>query len=107
MSREFGDYGGGGYFHSKVESALNDLKEESRDEFHRKFIPLFEELYLISYAIASVEAGDSCIDRSIFQTMESIPKMERWIEKMNQDLEVYRRVAQEAIRNRSMRKLLK
>lgn len=107
MSREFGEYGGGGYFHDKLRNALEDLQHEAREDFHKKFIPLFEQLYELAYAIASVEAGDSCIDRSIFQTMESMPHMRKWMEEMNKELEVYRRVAQEAVRDKTKRSLLK
>ena len=98
MSREFGEYGGGGYFHDKLRSCLEDLKEQAGQDFHKEFIPLFEELYEIAYAISSVEACDSCIDRTIFQSMESVPKMKKCLDKIEDKLRPYRRVAEEAVR---------
>lgn len=97
MSREFGDHCGG-YFHDKIYSCLEDLKHEAGEDFHKKFVPLFQELYEVAYAIASVEAGDSCIDRSIFQSMESIPKMKKVLEDIENELRPYRRVAETAVR---------
>ena len=98
MSREFGEYGGGGYFHDKMRAALEDLQDCAREDFHKKFIPLFEELYDLAYAISSVEACDSGIDRSIFQALESLPKMKKTLNEIQEDLTAYRRVAEAAVR---------
>jgi hypothetical protein len=58
MSREFGEYIGG-YFHDKINHALDDLKDSSHVELHKKLIPFFESLYKVAYQISNVEAGDS------------------------------------------------
>ena len=55
MSREFGNQIGG-FFHDKIRNALYDLRQESRVTFHIKYIPIFESLSEIAWAIPSVEA---------------------------------------------------
>ena len=97
MSREFGN--GQYFFHEKIRGAKEDLIEESRNNFHAQFIPLLDELYELAYAISSVEAGDSCEDRSIFKAMESVPKMIEILKNIDEkELSKYRRVAEEAVR---------
>ena len=97
MSREFGE-NRGSFFHGKLYACMEDLRGEAREDFHKKFIPLFEELYEIAWAISSVEAGDSCIDRSIMETMQRIPRMKQFIKNMEDYLTPYQRVAEEAVR---------
>ncbi|NJO49785.1 MAG: hypothetical protein HC840_10440 [Leptolyngbyaceae cyanobacterium RM2_2_4] len=98
MSREFGEYGGGGYFHDKVRGCLEDLQSEAREKFHKEFIPLFESLYEIAYAISSVEACDSCLDRSITTTMEELPKIKKTIAQLEDTIRPYKNVADNAVR---------
>lgn len=99
MSREFGE-NPGGFFHTKIDNAKHDLIEESNNAFHLKFVPLLSELYELAYAISSVEAGDSCDDRSVFQAMESVPKMIKILKEIDEtELSKYRRVAEEAVRH--------
>lgn len=97
MSREFGEYGQG-FFHEKLFNCLEDLKFEAREDFHRKFIPLFRELYEIAYAISSVEACDSSIDRTVFETINRLPKIKETIKDLENTVEPYKRVAEEAVR---------
>ena len=99
MSREFGEYNGGGYFHDKIRSALEDLRTEADTSFHKEFIPLFESLYEIAYAISSVEAGDSLLYRSINTTLEELPRMKKQLSDLEDHLAPYQEVAREAVRN--------
>ena len=98
MSREFGEHGSG-FFHEKLYSCLEDLKFEAKEDFHQKFIPLYRELYEIAYAISSVEAGDSCIDRSIFETMNRLPAIKDIVKDLEDTVYPYRRIAEEAVKN--------
>lgn len=97
MSREFGEYGSSGYFHEKIRSALRDLQNEANYEFHKKFIPLFQELHKIAYAISSVEAGDSGLYRSVMETIDKLPKMKKALEELEIYIEPYSDVAREAV----------
>ena len=100
MSREFGDCVGG-YFHQKIGSALNDLMDESKNELHRQFIPLFKELYEIAYVISSVEAADSGQYRSIIETINRLPKMREELNRIEESLRPYKDVMEEAIRQKT------
>ena len=97
MSREFGE-NGNGFFHDKIRNALEDLEHEAVTGFHKEFIPLFESLYEIAYAISSVEAGDSLLNRSISTTMEELPKIKKFIADMEETLHPYKKVAEDAVR---------
>jgi hypothetical protein len=96
MSREFGE-NQGTFFHEKLRACMEDLQWESNDEFHKKFIPLFEILYQIGWDISSVEAGDSCKDRSIISVIDNLSHIKKWVEMMEGELEPYKRVMEEAI----------
>ena len=97
MSREFGNYYGG-YFHDKIQNALTDLEQEAGTGFHKEFIPLFESLYEIAYAISSVEACDSSLSRSIITTIDELPKMMKTLKNLEKSVEVYQQVSRNAIR---------
>lgn len=97
MSREFGE-NGSGFFHWKIYNALQDLKDADYD-FHKRFVPIFERLYDLSYVISSVEACDSGLDRSITSSMDLIPLMIKDLEAINEDLQVYRDVASKAVQD--------
>tara|TARA_R100000951_G_scaffold101420_1_gene92927 strand:+ start:20613 stop:20936 length:324 start_codon:yes stop_codon:yes gene_type:complete len=97
MSREFGNYIGG-YFHDKVRNALEDLEQEAGTGFHKEFIPLFESLYEIAYAISSVEACDSSLDRSIRTTIEQLPKLKQTLKDLEDSVYPYQQVARNAVR---------
>ena len=81
MSREFGECIGG-YFHDKIDYALNDLKDSSHIELHKKLIPFFESLYKVAYQISSVEAADSGEQASIEALIEQIPVMIEELQKI-------------------------
>ena len=81
MSREFGECIGG-YFHDKIDYALNDLKDSSHIELHKKLIPFFESLYKVAYQISSVEAADSGEQVSIEALIEQIPVMIEELQKI-------------------------
>jgi len=103
MSREFGDnnYHNYGFFHDKIRQALDTLKDESRVTHHQQLIPVLEELYEIAYAISSVEACDSGAYRSINEMIHRLPKMRQEISKIEEVLDVYRQVAEDAVRRKS------
>jgi hypothetical protein len=83
MSREFGECTGG-YFHDKIDYALNDLKDSSHIELHKKLIPFFESLYKVAYQISSVEAADSGEQASVDALMEQILELSEMARVDNQ-----------------------
>ena len=85
MSREFGECIGG-YFHDKIDYALNDLKDSSHIELHKKLIPFFESLYKVAYQISSVEAADSGEQASIEALIEQIPVMISELQKIQKQI---------------------
>ena len=85
MSREFGEYIGG-YFHDKINYAMEDLKDSSHVELHKKLIPFFESLYKVSYQISNVEAGDSGEYASVAALKEQIPVMISELEKLQKEI---------------------
>ena len=85
MSREFGEYIGG-YFHDKINHAMDDLKDSSHVELHKKLIPFFESLYKVSYQISTVEAGDSGKHASVAALKEQIPVMISELEKLQKEI---------------------
>jgi hypothetical protein len=97
MSYEFGNYVGG-YFHNKIYSAKEDLEQEAKFELHKKLIPFFNMLYEVSFAISAVEAGDSGEDRAVFAMLDNVPLMIQELENLDQELQVFREVAKEAVR---------
>jgi hypothetical protein len=96
MSYEFGNYVGG-YFHNKIYSAKEDLEQEAKFELHKRLIPFFGMLHEVSFAISAVEAGDSGEDRSVFAMLDNLPLMISELEKLDAELEIFRRVAREAV----------
>ena len=97
MSREFGDWLSGGYFHTKINSCLEDIEEHARTPIHKEFAPLFKSLSLIAYDISSVEAGDSGESRSILTMLNEVPKMIESLNDLNNHLDVYRDIINTAI----------
>lgn len=85
MSREFGEYVGG-YFHDKINSAMDDLKNHSHIELHKKLVPFFESLYKVAYQISNVEAGDSGEYASIDALKEQIPVMIAELENIRREI---------------------
>lgn len=85
MSREFGEYIGG-YFHDKINHAMDDLKDSSRVELHKKLIPFFESLYKVAYQISNVEAGDSGEYASREALKKQIPVMVAQLEKLQKEI---------------------
>lgn len=61
MSREFGIYESCGYFHQKIDNAIDDLKWET-DKDYSDEIKILAKMYDLCYIIASVEAGNSSED---------------------------------------------
>ena len=98
MSREFGEYNGGGYFHHKIGGALNDLIDDAQYDLHKQFIPFFRELYEIAYAISSVEASDSSLSRTITEMINRLPKLKEEITILERSIQPYKDVAEDAIR---------
>ena len=85
MSREFGECTGG-YFHDKIDYALNDLKDSSHIELHKKLIPFFESLYKVAYQISNVEAADNGEQASVDALMEQIPVMIAELQKIQKQI---------------------
>jgi len=98
MSREFGDYHMGGFFHQKIQNAADDLKG-ARCEISKQYIPLLEELYQIAWAISSAEECDSGEDRPIFESINRLPRLKAIISDIEDYVEPYKRVAAVAVRD--------
>jgi hypothetical protein len=97
MSREFGEWLSGGYFHNKIDSCLEDIEEHARTSIHKELVPLFKSLSVIAHDISSVEAGDSGESRSILRMLDEVPKMIKSLKDLNEKLDVYREIISEAI----------
>jgi hypothetical protein len=57
VSREFGEYGGGGFFHQKIGSAADDAGQGTW-QATKLMEPVLRALYEAAYACASVEERD-------------------------------------------------
>jgi hypothetical protein len=57
MSREFGS-NRAEFFHDKIRACISDIEEEALCGQTISLKPLFEDLYILAYAISSLEAGD-------------------------------------------------
>ena len=97
MSREFGDYGGSGYFHDKIRAASDDCKS-GRDPLTKLWHEFLDEFYHVSYAISTSEACDSGPYYPIMESIARMPVLKAKLHKIDLFLEDYRRVAEEAIR---------
>lgn len=74
MSREFGDYGGCGYFHSKIQSARDDA-EDGRTNGAKIMAAILKPLAEMAYAVASEEACDSGEDFVVSRFAEQEPEL--------------------------------
>lgn len=74
MSREFGEYGGCGYFHDKIAKAKEDA--ESGDTRGAKVMAaLLAPLADMAYAVASEEAGDAGEDMVVSRFAKAFPAL--------------------------------
>jgi hypothetical protein len=96
MSREFGSYTSG-YFHEKIESCASDAKC-GRDFLTRLWGRLLGELYHVAYAVSTSEACDSGPDYPIMESILRMPELKKSLDEIDQYLEPYRRVAENAVR---------
>lgn len=96
MSREFGSYGGG-YFHSKMNDAADDLAS-GRDDMTKLWGKFFDAFRDVAYAIASSEACDSSEDHTIVETIQHLPAMKAALTAIEHHVRVYDDVAKDAVR---------
>ncbi len=95
MSREFGSYESG-YFHYQMELAADDCLGGG-DELTRLWGAFFKEFKEIAYAISSSEAGDSSPAYPIFENIKRMDALEKNLSAIKSYLDVYRRVADDAV----------
>ena len=100
MSREFGSYGGTGYFDSKIESVADDLAKGSC-ELTRLWGKWFEEFYDIAYAIANCEAGDSGAYDPILTTIKKLSALKQTMAAIEEYLRVFEDVMEEVVREKA------
>lgn len=96
MSREFGTYGGG-YFHSKMNDAADDLAG-GNDQMTRLWGKFFDAFRDVAYAIASSEAGDSGEEHTVIETIRHLPAMKAALAAIEQHVRGYDDVARDAVR---------
>lgn len=96
MSREFGDTLGG-FFHDKIRYAAEDCRT-GRDPLTKLWGEFLMEFSEVAYAISTSEACDSGPDFPIFQTLQSLPNLERKLADIRSFVEPYKRVAEQAVR---------
>lgn len=98
MSREFGSYASG-YLHTQIECAADDLAG-GRDATTRVWADLIKAFHPVAYAICSSEACDSGEYDSIMRSIEQMPALKAALAKAEAHIDPYRRVMEEAVRNK-------
>lgn len=96
MSGEFGSYNSG-YFHDQMQYAAADLAG-GRDALSREWARFFEEFAPIARAISWSEACDSGPYYPITETIARIPRLKELLRGIEQHVQVYKEVADEAVR---------
>lgn len=96
MSREFGEYGGGGYFHNKIADAADDAKG-GRDQLTRLWGDFLEEFSNVAYSISTSEACDSGEYDPIMENIARMPQLNAILIKIGNYLEPYEEVARRAV----------
>jgi hypothetical protein len=97
MSGEFGDYTGNGFFHDHIRHA-GEAKLQADYDLSKQWCEFVEALYPVCKAVSYCEAGDSDISSLILKSLEEIPKIKLSLQKIENGLEIYRRLAEDAIR---------
>jgi hypothetical protein len=105
MSREFGEYVGG-YFHNKIQSAYEDCKG-SGNKLTQMWGEFLEEFYDVAYEIANFEASDSGLYAPIMESIKQVPVMQKKLAEIEEYLYDYKRVAEEAVREKCAKEGLK
>jgi hypothetical protein len=102
MSREFGDFSGG-YFHNKIDSAASDCQEGrcKLTQMWGEFLMIFSD---VSYEISNYEASDSGLYAPIMESIAKIPAMKKKLSEIDDYLDDYKRVAEEALREYCQKK---
>lgn len=91
MSREFGEQGGYGYFHDRIEQCVDDLKS-AHNENARKWLPFLKEFHKVAYAISSLEAGDWNEAGYILQMITSMSILKEEFEKLEKHVDLYKEI---------------
>lgn len=102
MSREFGSYTAG-YFHQQIETAANDCLA-GRDQLTKLWGEFLREFQPIAYAISSSEECDSGPEYPIMETMQHLPAMIKRMDNIEQFMNTYKRVAEEAVKKQALAK---
>jgi hypothetical protein len=94
MSREFGEYCQCGYFHDRIDSCIDDLRTEGREN-SAMWIPLLKEFHKVAYALSSFEAHDWSEANYILQMIKSLPVLKKELEKIEKRIGLYESVMKE------------
>lgn len=95
MSREFGTYVSG-YFHQKIDSAADDCRE-GKDELTKLWGKFLEEFSYVANEISNSEAFDSGPEAPILESSKRIRALKSKLQAIEEYLEPYQRIAEEAV----------
>lgn len=96
MSGEFGDCGGGGYFHDKVRNAHEDLTSAGTDPLIHAYAELFEPLVDAARAISWWQAGDSSKSHAYQVTSETLSSLRSGVHRLEYEIAAIRAAEVEA-----------
>lgn len=102
MSREFGSYSSG-YFYQQIQTAAEDCVN-TKDPLVQLWGEFLKEFSDVAYSIASSEAGDSAPYDPILETINKMDILAKKLNKIQEYVEPYKRVAEEAIRAHTEKK---
>ena len=103
MSREFGEYHNGGYFHEEIKNAADDCAT-GRDELTKLWGKFLDEFYHIAYQISNSEACDSGPYAPIIESINRMESLKDCLSKIDTYLDPFRDVMAEAVRDASNKK---
>ena len=98
MSGEFGEYGGGGYFHSKIEQCAEDCDGGSA-EITRLWGAFLKEFVPVAKSISWCEASDSGEDDPIWTSLDQMSRLKEHLSKIEAYLRPFKDVAEQAVRD--------
>lgn len=98
MSREFGDYSGGGYFHNKISAALEDARGGKSDGAKLMAL-ILKPLADMAWAVSSEEASDDSEPATVQAFFDTIHDLESAIQAIRYYTEPARHVAVNTLAN--------
>ena len=94
MSREFGQYSGGCYFHDHIRYAFEDAESGSED-ITKLVAALLKPLVEVSYAVSSLEASDSGKLFPVQEVIKALPDLEAAVRALQYYVRDYQDHAEE------------